>query len=135
VPAEYTYDYAVIRVMPRVDRGEVINVGVILNCPEVDFLDVRIDVDESRLRMLDASVDIDVVRAQLAAFEAICRGGDGAGAIGEMPLRNRYYWLVAVRSTIIQVSSPHTGRTTDPVRTLDHLFDVMVRPSRPARVI
>ena len=127
MPAEYTYDYAVIRVMPRVDRGEVINVGVILNCPELEFLDVRFEVDEQRLRMLDASIDLDVVREHLSSFAAICRGGADTGAIGELPQRNRYYWLVAARSTIIQVSSSHTGRTTDPAHTLDHLFDVMVR--------
>jgi len=127
VPAEYTYDYAVIRLVPRVDRGEAINVGVVLNCPELDFLDVRIDLNEARARMLDANVDLDAVREQLAAFVAVCRGGEGAGVIGEMPQRNRYYWLAAVRSTIIQVSSSHTGRTSDPAHTLDHLFDVMVR--------
>ena len=126
--AEYTYDYAIIRVMPRVDRGEVVNVGVILNCPDLNFLDLRFEVDEARLRMLDANVDVDLVREQLAAFAAICQGGNGAGTIGEMPQRNRYYWLVAVRSTIVQVSSSHTGRTADPARTLDHLFEVMVRP-------
>ena len=127
MPAEYTYDYAVIRVMPRVDRGEVINVGVILNCPELNFLDVRVDVDETRLRILDRNVDIDLVREQLASFAAVCKGGEGAGEIGELPQRNRYYWLVAVRSTIVQVSSSHTGRTSDPAHTLDHLFEVLVR--------
>ena len=126
--AEYTYDYAVIKVMPRVDRGEVINVGVILNCPELNYLDVRADVDEARLRMLDPRIDIDDVRANLAAFAAVCQGGEGAGVIGELPQRNRYYWLVSVRSTIIQVSASHTGRTADPARTLEHLFNVMVRP-------
>jgi hypothetical protein len=128
VSAEYTYDYAVIKVMPRVDRGEVINVGVILNCPELNYLDVRVDVDETRLRMLDPRIDIDDVRANLAAFAAVSQGGEGAGVIGELPQRNRYYWLVSVRSTIIQVSSSHTGRTADPARTLEHLFNVMVRP-------
>ena len=102
--AEYTYDYAVIKVMPRVDRGEVINVGVILNCPDLNFLDVRVDIDEARLRMLDPGIDIDDVRSHLAAFPAVCQGGEHAGVIGELPQRNRYYWLVSVRSTIIQVS-------------------------------
>lgn len=125
--AEYTYDYAVIRVMPRVDRGEVVNVGVILHCPELNFLGVRTEVDEARIRMLDANVDLEAVKAHLLAFAEICRGGDGTGPIGELPERNRYYWLVAVRSTIIQISPPHTGRTADPARTLNHLFDVMVR--------
>jgi hypothetical protein len=128
VPAKYTYDYAVIRLMPRIERGEVINVGVILNCPALDFLDMRFEVNEARVRMLDADIDIDVVKAQLEAFAAICQGGAAAGAIGEMPQRNRYYWLVAVRSTIVQVSSPHTGRTSDPGPTLEHLFNVLVRP-------
>ena len=86
MPAEYTYDYAIIRVVPRVDRGEQINVGVILSCADTDFLDARIEVDESLLRAVDPEVDLDAVRANLAVIPAVCRGGPEAGPIGALPL-------------------------------------------------
>jgi hypothetical protein len=127
VPAEYAYDYAVIRIVPRVDRGELINVGVILSCPDVEFLEARIELDEARLLALDATLDVDTMRANLAAIPAICRGGAGSGHIGEMPQRSRFHWLVSPRSTIIQVSPVHTGRTADPGTALEHLLDTMVR--------
>jgi hypothetical protein len=127
VPAEYTYDYAIIRVVPRVDRGEQINVGVILSCADTDFLDASIEVDESLLRAVDPEVDLDAVRANLAVIPAVCKGGPEAGPIGALPLRGRFRWLVAPRSTIIQPSDVHTGRTSDPAACLDHLMDRVVR--------
>jgi Protein of unknown function (DUF3037) len=127
VPAEYTYDYAIIRVVPRVDRGEQINVGVILSCADTDFLDARIEVDESLLRAVDSEVDLDAVRANLAVIPAVCKGGPEAGPIGVLPLRGRFRWLVAPRSTIIQPSDVHTGRTSDPAACLEHLMDRVVR--------
>src|SRR6185295_12276203 len=81
VSAEHTYDYAIIRVVPRVERGEMINVGVVLSCPAVDYLDAGVDVDEPRLRALDETLDIDAIRAHLASIPAICRGGAEAGPI------------------------------------------------------
>ncbi len=125
--AEYAYDYAIIRAVPRVERGETINVGVILSCPDVDFLEARIELDEPRLLALDDSVDLDAVRAHLATIPLVCRGGPDAGAIGELPPRSRFHWLVSPRSTIIQVSPVHTGRTSDPAACLDRLLDTMVR--------
>ena len=127
---EHSYDYAIIRVVPRVERGELVNVGVILSCPAVDFLDARIELDEERLRALDETLDIDDIRAHLATIPAICAGGSGAGPIGELPQRNRFHWLVAPRSTIIQPSPVHTGRTGNPASALERLLDAMVR--RPA---
>jgi hypothetical protein len=127
VPAEYTYDYSVIRVVPRVDRGEQINVGVILSCPDTDFLDARIELDESTLLALDKSVDLDAVRAALDVIPAICRGGPEAGPIGMLPPRGRFRWLVAPRSTVVQPSEVHTGRTADPAACLDHLMEQVVR--------
>ena len=125
--AEYTYDYAIVRVVPRIERGEQINVGVILSCPEAEFLDARIDLDEERVRALDAGIDLEVVREQLASIPLICRGGAAAGPIGELPPRGRFRWLVSPRSTIIQTSPVHTGRTSDPAACLDHLVARLVR--------
>ena len=127
MPAEYAYDYAVIRIVPRVDRGELINVGVILSCPDVEFLEARIELDEARLLALDATLDVDTMRANLAAIPAICRGGAGSGHIGEMPQRSRFHWLVSPRSTMIQTSPVHTGRTSDPAASLQHLVEKVVR--------
>jgi hypothetical protein len=127
VPAEYTYDYAVVRVVPRVERGERVNVGVILSCPDVDYLDARIELDESRLLALDPTVDLDTMRVSLAMIPAVCRGGAEAGPIGELPKRGRFRWLVSPRSTMIQMSPVHTGRTTDPAGCLERLLDRVVR--------
>jgi hypothetical protein len=127
VSAEHTYDYAIIRVVPRVDRGEQINVGVILSCPETNFLDARIELDEALLLALDPSVDVATVRTNLAVIPAVCRGGADAGPIGALDPRSRFRWLVSPRSTMIQPSAVHTGRTSDPARCLDHLMDRVVR--------
>ena len=129
MPGEYTYDYAIIRVIPRVDRGEQINVGVILSCPAVDFLEARIEVDASRLLALDGTLDVEATRANLESIPLLCRGGAEAGPIGELPQRSRFHWLVSPRSTIIQFSPVHTGRTDDPGTALEHLLDTMVRQS------
>jgi hypothetical protein len=131
VSAEYTYDYSILRVVPRVDRGERINVGVILSCAEMDFLDARIEIDEAALRALDPAVDIAAIRANLDTIPTVCRGGPEAGPIGALPARGRFRWLVSPRSTVIQPSAVHTGRTSDPVASLEHLMDRVVR-RRPA---
>ena len=126
MPDKYRDDYAVIRVVPKVDREEFINAGVILSCPDLSFLEARIRLDESRLRALDPTVDLDLVRTHLASIPTICRGGDEAGAIGQLPQRQRFHWLVAPRSTIIQTSPVHTGRCGDPAAALAHLVAKMV---------
>ena len=126
MPAEHTYDYAIVRVVPRVERGEMINVGVILSCPGAMFLDARIDLDEARLRALDDALDMAELRRTLASIPLICRGGREAGPVGALPQRNRFHWLVAPRSTIIQTSPVHTGRSDDPAAALDHLVATMV---------
>ncbi len=133
MPAELTYDYAIIRVVPRVDRGEQINVGVVLSCADTEFLDARIELDEAALLALDASVDLDAIRALLALIPVICRGGTAAGPIGALPPRGRFRWLVSPRSTMIQPSAIHTGRTSDPAACLEHLMNQLVRrrPERP----
>ena len=127
MPAPSSYDYAVIRVVPRVEREEFVNVGVIVSCPERDFLDCRIDIDEARLRALHPAIDMDTVRRHLASIPAICRGGEEAGPIGKLTSRERFRWLTATRSTMIQVSPAHTGRCSDPPALLEHLLATMVR--------
>lgn len=132
--AESAYDYAIVRLVPRVERGEAINVGVILSCQERGFLDARIELDEARLRALDAGFDVETARAHLDAIPRICRGGSEAGPVGELPHRARFHWLVAPRSTVIQVSPVHTGRTDDPARALERLVAALVRtPSDRSR--
>jgi hypothetical protein len=125
--AEYTYDYAIVRVVPRVERGERINVGVILSCVDADFLDARIELDETRLRALDPAPDFEAIREGLATIATVCAGGEKAGPIGALPQRGRFRWLVSPRSTVIQMSPVHTGRTSDPAKALDRLLDTMVR--------
>lgn len=122
-----SYDYAIVRVVPRVEREELINAGVILSCPEQDFLAARIELDERRLLALDAGIDIESVRANLASIPLVCAGGPAAGPIGKLSPRERFHWLVAPRSTIIQTSPVHSGRCRDPAETLDHLVQTMVK--------
>jgi hypothetical protein len=126
VPDKFRYDYAVVRVVPKVDRQEFINAGVIVSCPDLSFLEARIKLDEARLLALDADVDLDLVRNHLSTIPTICRGGDDAGSIGRLPQRQRFHWLVAPRSTIIQTSPVHTGRCADPAAALERLVATMV---------
>lgn len=126
-----SYDYAVIRVVPRVDREEFVNVGVIVSCPAREFLEARIELDERRLTALDPTLDVEAIRVHLASIPAICLGGAQAGPIGQLSQRERFHWLVAPRSTMIQTSPAHAGRCcTDPAAVLEHLLEAMVRPPR-----
>src|SRR5262247_2222059 len=104
-----TYDYVIIRVVPRVEREEFINVGVIVSCPTRGFLEARIALDEQRLKALDATLDIGSLRIHLATIPTICTGGKQAGPIGQLVQRERFHWLCAHRSTMIQISPVHTG--------------------------
>jgi hypothetical protein len=123
----HAYDYALIRVVPRVERGEFVNVGVVLSCKGGRFLQARVELDEARLRALDPGIDVEAVRGHLAAFAAICAGGADAGPIGQLPARERFHWLVAPRSTMIQTSPVHSGRCADHATMLERLLDTMVR--------
>lgn len=123
-----SYDYAIVRVVPRVERGECVNIGVIVSCPARDYLQARIEVDALRVLALDPTLDVDAIRRHAASIPRICEGGPGAGAIGRLSQRERFHWLVAPRSTIIQLSPVHTGRCDDPTRVLDHLMEKLVRP-------
>ena len=123
-----TYDYAIVRVVPKVERAEFVNVGVIVSCPRLDLLVARIEVDERRLMSLDPTLDLESVRAHLAAIPTICAGGEQAGPIGRLSQRERFYWLVAPRSTIIQTSPTHTGSACDLEAVVERLLQTMVRP-------
>jgi len=129
VPDHCTYDYAIIRVVPRVEREEFVNVGVIVSCPARAFLEARIELDEQRLKALDSTLDVDSIRAHLATIPAICAGGEQAGPIGQLSQRERFHWLIAPRSTIIQTSPVHSGYCKNPAAVLEHLLETMVRPS------
>jgi hypothetical protein len=128
-----TYDYAIVRVVPKVERAEFVNVGVIVSCPQRDLLLARIELDERRLIVLDPTLDLESVQKHLAAIPIICIGGEQAGPIGRLSQRERFHWLVAPRSTVIQVSPTHTGSTRDLEAVVERLLETMVRrPARPA---
>jgi hypothetical protein len=127
VHALRTYDYAVIRVVPRVERGEFMNAGIILSCDVERILLAGIELDEKALLAVDPHADLDLVRSALQSIPAICTGGEAAGDIGKLSARERFHWLVAPRSTIVQTSPVHTGRCAEPAAALEHLMQTMVR--------
>ena len=133
MPGPCTFDYAIIRVVPRVERDEFINAGVILSCRARNFLAAMIELDEARLVALHPDADIEAIRAHLATIPAICAGGADAGAIGLLPRSERFDWLVAPRSTIIQTSPVHAGTCDEPADALRHLLATMVRKLQPAK--
>jgi hypothetical protein len=122
-----TYDYAIIRVVPKVERAEFVNVGVIVSCPERDLLLAKIEVDERRLMALDPTLDLEAIHAHLDAIPKICAGGEQAGPIGRLSQRERFHWLVAPRSTVIQMSPTHTGSTCELEVVVERLLQTMVR--------
>jgi hypothetical protein len=124
------FEYALLRVVPRVERGEFVNAGVVLYCQEKRFLEAAIDLDSERLRALDPRLDPETVRAHLEAARRVCAGGPGAGPIGLLPPVQRFGWLVAPRSTVVQPGPVHTGLAEDPQKALDHLLETMVRALR-----
>jgi len=121
------FQYAILRVVPRVERGERMNVGVVLFCPQRRFIAVTIELDEARLAALDPSLDPRDVRPHLDAIAAVVAGDPAAGMLAELPPSERFGWVSAQSSTVIQPSEVHTGLTADPERTLDHLFAALVR--------
>jgi len=126
--AAEVYDYAIVRVVPRVEREEFINAGVILSCQRTGFLQAAVALDAARLQALHPQVDLETVRRHLDAIVAICAGEPGCGPIAQLPYRARFHWLTARRSSIIQTSPVHTGRCVDAGSTLEHIMQRMVRP-------
>jgi hypothetical protein len=126
VPTLHSYDYAVVRVVPCPDRGEFLNSGVVLHCPERDYLGSRVHLDEQRLIALWPASDFTVIRQHLETFPRICAGDPDAGPIARLSRSERFHWLVAPRSTVIQVSPVHSGMCGDPETALAELFDRVV---------
>lgn len=131
MPERHSFDYAVVRVVPRVERGEFLNAGVVLFSSTAAWLGARVGLDRERLRALAPDADVELIETYLEQIPIICAGGGEAGSIGQLPQRARFHWLVAPRSTIIQMSPVHAGVHHDPGAALGNLFDKLVRaPTR-----
>ncbi|WP_405739598.1 DUF3037 domain-containing protein [Streptomyces sp. NBC_00028] len=121
------YEYALLRVVPRVERGECINAGVLVYCRAKGYVGARTHLDEARLRALHPEADVAGVRAALAAVERVCGGGDAAGQAAADDAGRRFRWLIAPRSTVVQPGPVHTGLTLDPAAETERLLDLLVR--------
>jgi hypothetical protein len=126
VPAREDFQYAIIRVVPRVERGESLNAGVVLFCRRLKFLAARTDLDEAALAALSPGCDPADLRAQLATIERVAAGDPAGGPIAALEPSERFHWLTAPASTIVQPSPVHTGLTADPAGELDRLFAQLV---------
>jgi Protein of unknown function (DUF3037) len=120
------FAYALLRVVPHVERGECLNVGVVVYCRQHAFLELRVHVDGVRLAAVAPELDPEPLRSRLSALQDAVRGDPAAGAVGALPQSERFGWLVAPSSTIIQPSEVHTGLTADPATTLERLFATLV---------
>jgi hypothetical protein len=127
VPDRKSYEYAVFRIVPYVERQEFINAGVILFCRPFNFLDVLIDFELERLRTFAPQADLKMIRSQLKAIQAVCAGSDDIDAVSGMTQSERFSWLTSPSSTVIQISPVHSGVCTDPGETLKDLFDFFVK--------
>jgi len=126
MPYLYPFDYSIIRVVPRVEREEFINAGAIVYSPTRSYLKAKIKLDTERLAALAPELDSAMIMKHLEAIPTLCEGGASAGPIGQLPLRARFHWLVAPRSTIIQTSAVHTGLCEDGDEMLERLLEKMV---------
>lgn len=123
-----TFEYAVLRVVPRVDRGECLNAGVLVYCRQLDYLGSRVHLDIDRLHALDPTADPVAIAWALQAAADVCTAAPEAGAAGREVLGSRFRWLTAPRSTVVQPSPAHTGLTTDPDAEADRLLALLVLP-------
>jgi len=126
MPEQHSFEYAILRVVPKVEREEFMNVGVILYCQSLGFLDAQFTLDEQRLYALSPGLEIQEIKKHLAAFCEICKGGPEGGPIGRLDMGSRFRWLTATRSTVLQCSKVHPGLTVDPATTLKNLHDRLV---------
>lgn len=122
------YEYAVVRLSPRVERGEFLNVGIILFCRDRRYLDCRLMPDERRLRALDPTADLPLLLQYLHAFERVCKGDPAAGPMAQLGIAERFRWLTAERSTIVQTSRVHAGLCLQPEQALEYLMREYVSP-------
>lgn len=127
MPEHDSFDYAVIRVVPRVDREEFLNVGIVVYCRTRKYLAAKIDLDTSRLLAFAPMIDVDAVTRHLSAIPEICDGNVQAGPIASLPQSERFHWLVAPKSTIVQCSPVHSGLCSEPEAQIERLMDRMVR--------
>jgi hypothetical protein len=123
----HLFEYAVIRVVPHVEREEFINVGVVLYCKDQKFLQTIVELNETRLMALCDKLDITELKEYIASFERICQGGASAGPIGKLPMAERFRWLTATRSTVVQTSKVHPGLCNDAAEMLDRLYRQLVK--------
>jgi hypothetical protein len=123
---KHLFEYAVIRVVPRVEREEFLNVGVILYCAKLKFLQAKYELNEGRLAAFSKMIAIEEVREHICSFERICLADKDSGPIGKLDMASRFRWLTAARSTVLQTSKVHPGFCTDPKETLDRLFEQLV---------
>ncbi|MGW7207319.1 DUF3037 domain-containing protein [Streptomyces sp. NPDC054837] len=121
------YEYALLRIVPRVERGECINAGVLVYCRAKAYVGVRTHLDEAKLLMLDPDADVAGVRAALRAVESVCAGGEEAGQAASDDAGRRFRWLIAPRSTVVQPGPVHTGLTIDPTAEPERLLNLLVR--------
>lgn len=126
MPEKHLYEYAVIRVVPKVEREEFCNVGIVLFCKRQKYLRVLFQLDEQKLRMLCNEIDISQLQQNLDSFEKICQGHKQGGPIAKLDVPSRFRWLTAVRSSVIQTSRPHPGMSYDLDQTLNRLFKELV---------
>ncbi len=122
----HLFEYAVIRIVPRVEREEFLNAGVILYCSKLKFLATKFEINQERLQAFCDQLDIAQVHENLLAFERICNGGEGAGPIGRLDIASRFRWLTATRSTVVQCSKVHPGFCADASATLERLYTQLV---------
>lgn len=126
MPEKHLYEYAVIRIVPRVEREEFINAGIILYCAQQRFLEVRCRLLEERLVAFGCPLDIAGIAIRLHAFEQVCKGGKTAGTIGLLPQASRFRWLTSPRSTVVQTSRVHPGLCVEAGKTLEMLYAQLV---------
>lgn len=123
---KYLFEYTVLRVVPKVEREEFLNVGVVVYCPQKKFLQVMYHLNGERIKAFACELDIPEIGQYLQAFENICAGTKDSGPIGKLPVAERFRWLTATRSTVVQTSKTHTGLCEDPKETLERLYKQLV---------
>jgi Protein of unknown function (DUF3037) len=126
VSAQSVFEYALLRVVPSIERGECLNIGVVLLCRQRRFLSARLHIDAARLKALAPGLDLESLQQQLDHIPLVCAGGAAAGPLGDLPVQERFRWLTAPRSTILQTSAVHCGLSADPARELEKLYATLV---------